>query len=58
MPFPVSFMSANFVGRQAGWHFADSSAGDRATNAWDAALATSPNDDFRILDDWLEEPAA
>ena len=40
MPLAVSFMSANFVARQAGWRIRDWGDGDRATNAWYAPLAT------------------
>lgn len=40
MPFPVSFMTANLVAEQAGWHIADWGEGDRATNAWYAPLGT------------------
>ena len=47
MPFPVSFMSANFVGRQAGWPIADWGEGDRAGGH-----------DRRLLDGWLGRRAA
>jgi L-ribulose-5-phosphate 3-epimerase len=40
MPYPVSFMTANFVARQAGWHIVDWGEGDRATNAWYAPIET------------------
>jgi L-ribulose-5-phosphate 3-epimerase len=40
VPFPVSFMSANFVARQTGFRIADWGEGDRAANAFYEPLAT------------------
>jgi sugar phosphate isomerase/epimerase len=50
VPFAVSFMSANFVARQAGWRIADWGEGDRATNAWYAPLETFEERFGELLD--------
>ena len=40
MPFPITFMTANFVARQTGFRYAEWGDGDRATNAWYEPLET------------------